>query len=160
MSLIITHLNNETIGEFMKKVSIKFLAFSLTVLSSVSTYAADADFLGTWVNMNPNTTGIVKIEISTGLSMKMWGACTPTPCDNGSTPLVTYGANSSDTNHKAATGQYVFSFKKVETTLKIISPVRLNFEHFNQFTDGSIRQNYWMLEKFKKLNSSTDMNEL
>jgi hypothetical protein len=64
MSLIITHLNNETIGEFMKKVSIKFLAFSLTVLSSVSTYAADADFLGTWVNMNPNTKGIVKIEIS------------------------------------------------------------------------------------------------
>ncbi len=144
----------------MKKLTSLLFAFSITALLSLSAFAADSDFLGTWVNMNPNTRGIVKIEITAGLNMRMWGSCTPTPCDNGTTPLVTYGANSSDTNHKVATGMYVFSFKTVGTTLKVISPTRLNFEHFNKFTDGSIRQNYWMLEKFKKLNSSLDLSDL
>lgn len=116
-----------------------------------SAVAEDIDFVGAWVNVNPNTTGIVRLEISPTLKMKMWGACTPVLCNNGTSLLTTYGINASETNHKVASAYYAFSFKQVETILKITGPGQLVLENYNKFTDGSARQNYWQEETFQKV---------
>ncbi len=46
-----------------------------------------ADYGGTWVNNDPNTSGVLKLVITSNaetLNVHWYGACTPTPCDNGS----------------------------------------------------------------------------
>ncbi len=125
--------------------------FVLFALSSNYAFAYPTNFIGTWKNLNPNTRGIVKLIITPGPIMRMYGACTPTPCDNGTTSLITFGNNVSDLNHKVAVGHFNLNFKKIGTTLKLLNNNRLSFEHFNQFTDSSGRQNYWMTENFKKV---------
>jgi hypothetical protein len=45
-----------------------------------------SDYAGTWVNVDPSTNDIVKIEIATvgdTVNVHWFGACSPTPCDNG-----------------------------------------------------------------------------
>lgn len=121
------------------------------LLSTSQAFAYPVNFIGVWKNINPNTRGIVSIIVTPGLNMRMFGACTPVPCDNGITSLTTFGANISDLNHRAAVGHYNFSFKKVGTILKLLTNKKMSFEHFNQFTDSSGRQNYKMNETFKKV---------
>jgi hypothetical protein len=89
----------------------------------------------------------VKVEITSGLLLQAWGACTPNPCDMGSAPLTTYGQSVSDMNHKIATASYDMTFKKVIMTLRI-SGNSLYVETYNQFTDNSGRQNYWTQDRF------------
>ncbi len=43
-----------------------------------------AQFVGTWNNTDPATTGITKVII-TATTVQMWGSCTPTDCDWGTT---------------------------------------------------------------------------
>lgn len=121
------------------------------LLSTSQAFAYPVNFIGIWKNVNPSTRGIVRIVITPGLNMRMFGACTPVPCDNGVTPLTTFGANVSDLNHRAGVAHYNLNFKKVGTTLKLLTKKKMSFDHFNQFTDGSGRQNYWMNETFKKV---------
>jgi hypothetical protein len=135
------------------KIFRKILTIStvgLTLLST-SAFAYPINFVGIWKNTNPNTRGIVRIVITPDLKMRMFGACTPTPCDNGQTQLITFGKTVTDLNHKAAMGFYDLTFKHVATAVKIINSHKLTFEHYNQFVDGSGRQNYWMSENFKKV---------
>lgn len=134
------------------KASMKLiLAASAFSLSATSAFAFPANFIGLWKNTNPSSNGIVKIFITPGLTIRTFGACTPTLCDHGPRPLTTYGKNISDPNHRAGTAQYHFSFKEVVMTLKLVGSQRLHFEHFNQFTDSSGRQNYWKGENFKRV---------
>jgi hypothetical protein len=52
-----------------------------------------ADFKGTWVNVDAATTGIKRFEITTSgntVNVHWFGACSPTPCDNG-VETGTYG---------------------------------------------------------------------
>ena len=123
---------------------------TVSILTS-NAFAYPINFVGNWKNTNPNTRGIVRIVITPDLKMRMFGACTPTPCDNGQTQLITFGKTVTDLNHKAALGFYDLNFKRVATSLKLINNQRITFEHYNQFVDGSGRQNYWMSENFKKV---------
>jgi hypothetical protein len=134
------------------KCSVKKL-FSICALSLIASnvYSMPVDFVGKWKNINAGTRGVVQIEVAPDMSMHMWGACTPTPCDNGITPLVTFGKDVSDLNHRVAMGHYKYNFKEVGVVLKLSGRQRLSLEHFNKFTDGSARQNYYMTEIFKKL---------
>jgi hypothetical protein len=135
----------------MKSFLKVMLPICTSSLISTSAFAMPADFVGTWQNINPNTRGIVKVVIAPDMSMHMWGACTPTPCDNGTAPLTTFGTTVTDTNHRAATAHYKFSFKDVGTVVKLPSMHMLMLEHFNKFTDGSERQNYYMQERLRKV---------
>jgi hypothetical protein len=45
-----------------------------------------SDYNGTWVNVDPNTSDIVRFEISSSgntINVHWFGACSPNPCDNG-----------------------------------------------------------------------------
>jgi hypothetical protein len=49
-----------------------------------------------------------------------------------------------------ASALYSLSFKKVLVTVKLMPGNRFYLETYNQFTDGSGRQNYWVGETFRK----------
>jgi len=46
--------------------------------------SADEAFWGVWVNEDPDTGGITRVEVAPW-TVHMWGACTPTDCDWGET---------------------------------------------------------------------------
>ncbi|MGZ3769147.1 MAG: hypothetical protein ACXVCP_06700 [Bdellovibrio sp.] len=130
---------------------LKTVLFSLGfAMVSSHALATTSDFIGTWVNINPSTKGIVRIVIDSSYNIRLFGACTPTPCDYGSVPMITYGSSVSDTNHTAGTAKFSFSFKMVEAVVYRNTPNMLILADFNQFTDNSGRQNYWMNERFRK----------
>lgn len=137
----------------MKKVT-QFLsaaAFVITMAAGSLASAWPAQFVGTWRNVNPNSRGIVRLEISSGMQLRAFGACTPTPCNHGLTPMATYGTSVTNANHRAATAHYNFAFKQVGMTMKLSGAWHMNMEHWNMFTDSSGRHNYWMGERFRKL---------
>jgi hypothetical protein len=121
------------------------------ILFTTQVFAYPVNFIGVWKNTNPSTKGIVSIVITPGLSMRLFGACVPAICDLGVVPLTTFGANVSDLNHRVGVGHYILGFKKIGTALKLVNNNKMTLEHFNQFTDSSGRQNYWMSESFKKV---------
>jgi len=131
-----------------KHMALMTLAGTLLMANLAS--AASGDFLGAWANSNRSTRNIVRAEITPDKMIRLFGACTPTPCDMGKVPLVTYGRSISDANHKFATAQYNLSFKKVVVTVKILGGNRMYLETYNQFTDGSNRKNKWVGQSFRK----------
>ncbi len=131
-----------------------FLTMCSGLIITTSAYAMPADFIGTWVNVYPGTRGIVRAVITPDMNIRMYGACSPTPCDNGLAPITTYGRSVSDLNHRAAIAKYDFSFKEVDVVLKLNGRSFLNLEHFNKFTDGSNRQNYFMGEMMRKISTN------
>lgn len=143
-----------------------YFKFKLAAIVAIATltsklYAYPLNFVGIWKNINPQSRGIVRLVITPDLNMRMYGACSPIPCDNGSSKITTFGKSVTDANHKAAIAHYDMTFKKVGTTMKLVNVNKMTFEHFNQFTDSSGRQNYMMTESFKRIipYEQEDINE-
>ncbi len=148
----------------MKKVTqfLSAVTFVATIGASNIASAWPAQFVGVWKNVNPTSRGIVRLEISPTMQVRAFGSCTPTPCDHGLTPLATFGNSVSDTNHRKGTAFYNFQFKNVMMSMKLQGAWHIDMEHWNRFTDGSGRQNYWNGERFKKVSaveSIDDVNE-
>lgn len=133
----------------MKKY-VAFIALAGTMMMATAANAAAGDFLGSWSNTNRSSRNIVKVEVTPDHMIRLYGSCSPTPCDMGKVPLVTYGRSVSDTNHMYASAQYNLSFKKVLVTVKLLPGNRFYLETYSQFTDSSGRQNYWVGETFRK----------
>lgn len=133
----------------MKKF-VAYIALAGSMMMASAANAAPAEFLGSWSNMNRSSRNIVRVEVTPDHMIRLFGSCSPTPCDMGKVPLVTYGRSISDANHKFASAQYNMSFKKVLVTVKLLGGNRIYVETYNQFTDGSGRQNYWVGETFRK----------
>ena len=99
----------------------------------------------TWVNTDPATRGMVKIVIAAaggGVSAHAFGACTPTPCDWGTVPGKVFSANVSSSTGIAFTAHYSFGFKNTTVTGHL-NGKNLIVETFDEFTDGSARNNYY-----------------
>ena len=116
--------------------------------------AAPSNFLGNWRNVNRSTRNIVQVVITENASthalmIRSLGACTPTPCDMGNVPLITFGRSVSDMNHMIGMAHYNFAFKQVDVTLKV-SGAYFVLETYNRFTDNSGRQNYWTSDRFRR----------
>lgn len=126
-----------------------------TVLLSLQlAQAAPANFLGNWNNVNRSTRDIVRVLITQNpithqLIFRGFGACTPTPCDMGTTPLVTYGRSVSDMNHMVGVAHYNFAFKQEDIIVKV-SGNSITLETYSRFTDNSGRQNYWTSDRLRK----------
>lgn len=116
--------------------------------------AAPGDFVGTWVNTNPNTRSTTRLVItsdgSNALNIQLFGKCHPTDCDWGRTTLVTYGGSASDADHHFATANYNLGFAKTLCTLSLLEGNQISLQRFTQFLDGSQRQNYSLQEAFKR----------
>jgi hypothetical protein len=131
------------------------LAAALTVPASA---AGLASFIGTWVNTNPATRGIVKIVITqpampgAPLSVNVYGACVPTACNWGSQPAVAYAPSVSSnlpTEANALTVDFNPGFAVNMLTIMQDGPY-LRVTDFTRFTDNSHRTNYDQTETFKK----------
>lgn len=116
--------------------------------------ASDAQFAGLWLNADSATRGIVRFMVTGSpgaLGVHVYGACEPTACDWGMAPLTTYGDNVSDPNHKYGSAVYNFGFATSMLTFQLIDPNTIVVDDYEQFHDGSGRQNYHNREVFRKL---------
>ncbi len=101
-------------------------------------------FVGTWQNIDPNTRGWVRIEISAEgntLFAHFFGACTPTPCDAGSTSAPFEG----NPVHMHADE----SFATRDFTLSLAGDT-LYVTTFTHFTDNSGRADYTRQDDFHR----------
>lgn len=108
--------------------------------------------LGTWVNMNAATRGIVKmvlIDKGDVLAVHAFGACSPTPCDWGQVPARAYAASVSGGPAMAFSANYQFGFKRTILSGHLDGH-HLIVEDFNVFKDGSGRSPYFSQGMFKK----------
>jgi len=108
--------------------------------------------IGTWLNANPATRGIVKIVVGWAgghLTIHAFGACSPTPCDWGSVNGLSYGDTVSSMTANAFSAIYAFSF--IDTILTaVLQGVLLEVSSFNHFKDGSGRSDYHTREYFRR----------
>ena len=102
---------------------------------------------GDWLNIDPNTQGIVKILID-GKKIHPYGACHSTACDWGTIKARSFapGVQSSDVVQLVAKKNN--NFDQVEITLSLESDGRLRADVFTHFTDGSGRADYSTVNYF------------
>jgi hypothetical protein len=108
--------------------------------------------LGTWVNVNPATAGVVKIVMTLSgatLSVHPYGACSPTPCDWGHQNGITYAPNVGSPQPVAFSAVFPAGFKTTIVAGHFEGGL-LRVETFNHFTDGSNRSDYYTSELFRR----------
>jgi hypothetical protein len=107
-------------------------------------------FLGSWVNANPNTTGIARIEISESgdkLSFRAFAIGPEGLIDWGATPVAVFTSGPSSRVGAGLTCHYDFGF--AETRLQgMIMKGLLVLTQFNRFKDDSQRAHYFVREYF------------
>ena len=107
-----------------------------------------AQLVGTWVNCDHQTRGLVRLMIAqsgAGITVHAFGACSPTPCDWGTVNGMAYSANVTSTQGMAFTAVYTFGFKITTVVGRLLSGA-LVVETFDHFTDNSGRANYYSLD--------------
>lgn len=113
------------------------------------------DLVGTWVACDQDTRGLVRVVLGTSggtLTVHVFGACTPTPCDWGVVDGIAYAESVSSSADIAFSARYSFSFKETIVTGRLDSG-SLIVETYNQFTDGSARSDYYSRGYFCKKRS-------
>jgi len=101
--------------------------------------------LGTWVNCNRKTRGIVRIEFSErsgSLVVNVFGACHPSPCNWGKVPGTPYAESVVANEAIAFSGFYDHGFAECIVTGHLDFGT-LVVESFTKFKDGSGRSNYY-----------------
>ncbi len=123
-------------------------AFFLVILTDCSERPALAqhpavanNMDGTWINIDPSTRGIVRIQIS-GNKVHSYGACHPDLCDWGVLKAKSFAANVDSSSPAALLAKQTTSFSRSELTLSLDPRGKLRVEVFTHFTDGSGRADY------------------
>ncbi|HVU44740.1 MAG TPA: hypothetical protein VHD85_01355 [Terracidiphilus sp.] len=101
--------------------------------------------VGTWVNCDHQTRGLVRVMIAASgneITVHAFGACTPTPCDWGLVKGMIYSANVSAAPAMAFTATYTFAFKQTVIVGHLFNGSLL-VETFDHFTDKSGRADYY-----------------
>jgi len=127
--------------------------------SPVTTYVLghrpvlNAGALGTWVPSGASS-NLAKVVIGGTTAAPLvhaYGSCSPTPCDWGTVRGITYGATISTVRGTSGIAPYTFSFKKTQLLLKYTISSNdvetLTVVAYNEFTDGSGRANYVVIQK-------------
>jgi hypothetical protein len=108
---------------------------------------AAAPLLGTWVNCDHQTRGLVRMMITAAgneILIHAFGACSPTPCDWGQVNGLIYADNVAATHAVAFTAVYTFAFKQTTVAGHLMNGA-LVVETFDHFTDKSGRADYYSL---------------
>lgn len=103
------------------------------------------DLKGDWRACDKDTRGLVRVVLGQrggNLTVRVFGACHPTPCDWGTVKGLAYAESVSATDAIAFTAVYKFSFKNTIVTGRLDSG-SLIVETYNHFTDGSGRSDYY-----------------
>jgi hypothetical protein len=108
--------------------------------------------VGTWVNTDPATGGVVRVvisEVDGNLRVHFFGACYPTPCDWQEVDAVAHAEFISGGNAVAFTAHYDPGFAKMNVAGHLEHGL-LIVEIFDVFTDGSARASIFYKGSFKK----------
>ncbi len=111
-----------------------------------------APLLGTWKNCDATTRGIVRLVIGAArpsISVHVFGACHPTPCDWGTMPGHSYATDVTSKDAVAFTATYKFDFKETVITGSVNRAGYMTVETFDHFTDGSGRSDYYTKSYFR-----------
>lgn len=113
---------------------------------------ANAPLLGTWINCDHQTRGLVRVMIAAQgkeISIHGFGACSPEPCDWGVVNGIVYAANVASVPAVAFTAMYTFGFKQTTEVGHLMNGA-LIVETFDHFTDQSGRADYYSLDVLSK----------
>lgn len=103
--------------------------------------------VGTWMNVNHSTTGLIRLMIAANgneITVHGFGACTPSPCDWGQVNGLVYAQNVTSAIAVAFSATYTFGFK----TTNIVGRLQdgaLFVETYDHFTDNSGRSDYYSM---------------
>lgn len=103
------------------------------------------DLVGIWGNCDPDTRGIVRIELSSeanALKVQVFGACHPSPCDWGEIDGRAYAETVVDNQAVAFTARYDPGFADTIVTGHLHAGALL-VDVFTRFKDASGRSNYY-----------------
>jgi hypothetical protein len=116
-----------------------------------------SSLVGTWVNVNAATGGIVKVIITNdifGFRVHTYGKCSPTPCDHGAVKASPFSKSVSSTVATGLSAVYDFGFKTTLVTAKRTAEYDggtfLELESRNVFDPGDTRFDYTQSELFRK----------
>lgn len=144
----------------MKNKALKLIAgVALSAAFAGSAFAVQpagvANLVGTWVNANASTGGIVKVVVTndlTGFKVHTFGACSPTPCDHGAVAASRFSKTVSSTVAHGLSAQYNFGFSTVGVTAQRVYDIDggnfLELETRTRFAAGDTRQDYMRTELF------------
>ena len=143
------------------KTLIAGLMLAMALAGSESALAVQpsgvTNLVGTWVNVNPTTGGIVKVIITNdlfGFRIHTYGACSPTPCDHGAIPALRYSKSVSSTTAYGVSGQYNFGFSTMLVTAQrsyeFDGGTFLELDARTKFAAGDTRNDYMRTELFRK----------
>lgn len=107
-----------------------------------------APIVGTWVNTDHKTRGLVRLMIAAKgneVTIHAFGACSPTPCDWGTVQGLIYADSVAEIPAVAFSALYTFSFKQTTIVGHLLKGT-LFAETFDHFTDNSGRADYYSLE--------------
>jgi len=113
---------------------------------------AAAPLVGTWVNCDHETRGLVRVVIAAKgneITVHAFGACTPTPCDWGVVDGKIYASSVCSTPAVAFTTMYRFNFVETMMVGHILDGA-LFIETFEHFIDNSGRADYYSLDIMTK----------
>jgi hypothetical protein len=108
--------------------------------------------IGTWVNCDHQTRGLVRVMIAANgkeVSIHAFGACQPNPCDWGITNGIIYADDVAEVPAVGFTAKYAFAFKETIMVGHLLKG-SLMVETFDHFTDGSGRADYYSLDILAK----------
>jgi len=116
-----------------------------------------ANLVGTWVNVNPTTGGIVRIVVANsvaGFTINTFGACSPTPCNHGVIGASRFSKSVSSGVAHGLSGQYNFGFSTMLVTAQRVFDIDggtfLEVETRTRFAAGDTRQDYMRTELFRR----------
>ncbi len=104
--------------------------------------------VGTWINTDKATGGIVKLILSKegdSFFVQAFGACSPAPCDWGKVEGAVYSSGVDSQEGMAFTASYDFGFMETSLAVYLKSGI-LVLDSFNTFKDGSHRSDYFSRE--------------
>ena len=117
--------------------------FLFLVLASAGTAVAQKNrFVGSFVNVDPETGGITRLVLNNDDSINVWGSCRPNDCDWGTETAYAHGATVGTDLRFAADAMTVTYIKNFATKILVITPVKANrirVDVFTRFTDRSNR---------------------
>ena len=146
----------------IKKVTSALFGMLMFAAVSQSAFAVQpantANLVGTWVNVNPTTGGIVKIVVTNsifGFTINTFGACSPTPCNHGVIAASRFSKSVSSNVAQGLSGQYNFGFSTMLVTAQRVYDLDggnfLELESRTKFAAGDTRNDYTRTELFRKL---------
>lgn len=140
----------------MRKMMVLLSSGLLGLLLSTSAMAALSHFVGNWKNIDANTAGVTRIQVSvsgTNVKVHAWGKCHPQDCDWGTVAAIAYAPKVSSpvaTTARAVSATFTTGFSQTVMILRPVRNNRLRADVYTRFTDNSGRSNYTNSYTFAK----------